>query len=108
MKTREHNTTQDFDAPFLIATGEVMEGEFPPKAKALVKEFIMKYQKEFTLVNISKLTEEQIAELAFTQEEREQLKRARMMPITYDVDCPPVTPERARNFRRASSLHTAN
>ena len=23
-----------------------MEGEFPPKAKLLVKEFIMKYQKE--------------------------------------------------------------
>ena len=23
-----------------------MEGEFPPKAKALVKEFIMKYRKE--------------------------------------------------------------
>ena len=30
----------------LIATGELMEGEFPPKAKALVKEFVMKYQKE--------------------------------------------------------------
>ena len=62
----------------------------------------------YTLVNISKLTPEQIAELAFTQEEREQLKKARMMPITYDEDCPPVTPERARNFRRANSLHTAN
>lgn len=35
-----------FDAPFLIETGEIMEGEFPAKAKALVKEFIMKYQKE--------------------------------------------------------------
>ena len=23
-----------------------MEGEFPPKAQALVKEFVMKYQKE--------------------------------------------------------------
>ena len=60
------------------------------------------------MVNISKLTQEQIAELAFTQEEREQLKKARMMPITYDEDCPPVTPERARNFRRANPLHTAN
>lgn len=46
------------------------------------------------MVNISKLTQEQIAELAFTQEEREQLKKSRMMPITYDEDCPPVTPER--------------
>ena len=41
-----HAITQDFDAPFLIATGEIMEGEFPPKAKELVKEFIMTYQKE--------------------------------------------------------------
>lgn len=52
LRNKEHNPphihaiTQDFDAPFLIETGEIMEGEFPPKAKALVKEFIMKYQKE--------------------------------------------------------------
>lgn len=41
-----HAITQDFDAPFLIATGEIMEGDFPPKAKAMVKEFILKYQDE--------------------------------------------------------------
>ena len=41
-----HAITQDFDAPFLLATGEIMEGEFPPKAKALVKKFINKYQRE--------------------------------------------------------------
>ena len=52
LRNKEHNPphvhaiTQDFDAPFLIATGEIMEGEFPPKAKELVKEFIMTYQKE--------------------------------------------------------------
>ena len=51
LRYKEHNPphihaiTQDFDAPFLIATGEIMEGEFPPKAQALVKEFIMKYQR---------------------------------------------------------------
>ena len=51
-RNKEHNPphvhaiTQDFDAPFLIATGEIMEGEFPPKAKALVKKFINKYQRE--------------------------------------------------------------
>lgn len=50
LRNKEHNPphvhaiTQDFDAPFLIATGEIMEGEFPPKA--MVKEFILKYQKE--------------------------------------------------------------
>ena len=41
-----HAITQDFDAPFLIATGEIMEGEFPSKAKVMVKEFILKYQNE--------------------------------------------------------------
>ncbi len=38
--------TQDFDAPFSIATGELIEGEFPFKARLLVEEFILKYQKE--------------------------------------------------------------
>ena len=52
LKYKEHNPphihaiTQDFDAPFLIATGELMEGYVPPTAKILVKEFIQKYQKE--------------------------------------------------------------
>ena len=52
LKDKEHNPphvhaiTQDFDAPFLISTGEIMEGDFPAKAKAMVKEFILKNQKE--------------------------------------------------------------
>lgn len=52
LRNKEHNPphvhaiTQDFDAPFLIESGEIMEGEFPPKAKSLVKEFILKYQNE--------------------------------------------------------------
>ena len=52
LRNKEHNPphihaiTQDFDAPFLLSTGEIMEGEFPAKAKNLVKEFIFKYQKE--------------------------------------------------------------
>ena len=52
LKDKEHNPphihaiTQDFDAPFLIENGELMEGVFPHKAKELVKEFIFKYQKE--------------------------------------------------------------
>ena len=52
LRNKEHNPphvhaiTQDFDAPFLIATGDIMEGEFPPKAKELVKEFIMTNQAE--------------------------------------------------------------
>ena len=37
---------QAFDAPFDIRTGELLEGFFPPKAQALVKEFIQKYRQE--------------------------------------------------------------
>ena len=46
LRNKEHNPphihaiTQDFDAPFLISNGELMDGEFPPKAQALVKEFM--------------------------------------------------------------------
>ena len=52
LRNKEHNPphihaiTQDFDAPFSIATGEIMDGVFPSKAKTLVKEFVLKYQKE--------------------------------------------------------------
>lgn len=52
LRNKEHNPphihaiTQDFDAPFLIATGELMDGTFPPKATAMVREFISKYRAE--------------------------------------------------------------
>ena len=52
LRNKEHNPphihaiTQDFDAPFLIETGEIMEGEFPRRAKELVREFINHYRKE--------------------------------------------------------------
>ena len=43
LRNKEHNPphvhaiTQDFDAPFLIQSGEMMEGYFPLKAKELVR-----------------------------------------------------------------------
>ncbi len=52
LRGKEHNPphvhaiTQDFDAPFLIETGELMEGVFPAKASVMVKEFILRYRKE--------------------------------------------------------------
>lgn len=52
LRNKEHNPphihaiTAEYDAPFLISTGELMEGEFPAKAKEMVKEFIFKYRKE--------------------------------------------------------------
>lgn len=41
-------------------------------------------------------------ELAFTEKELAELERARKMPITFDEDCPEVTPEKALKFRRVN------
>lgn len=54
------------------------------------------------MVNAEMFTEELLKELAFTKEEREMLAKARQMPITFDDDCPPTTPERALKFRRVN------
>jgi len=48
------------------------------------------------------LTEEIRKELAFSEEDRKALERARSMPITFDEDCPETTPERALRFRRVN------
>ena len=58
------------------------------------------------MVNVEMFTEEQLKELAFTEEERKQLAKAREMPITFDEDCPPTTPERALKFRRVNPPRT--
>ena len=50
----------------------------------------------------SELSENEKLELLFTDEERQQLEVARKMPVVYDEDCPPVTPEKAMRFRRAN------
>ena len=52
--------------------------------------------------NFDSLTKEQIAELEFTAEEKEELKRARLMPISFDEDCPETTPSIAVKFRRVN------
>ena len=54
------------------------------------------------MVNAEMYTEAQLKELAFTEEELAQLAKARQMPITFDEDCPPTTPERAMKFRRVN------
>ena len=54
------------------------------------------------MVNLTDYSEEQLKELAFTDEERKELERARSMPYVYDEDCPEVTPERAVKFRRVN------
>ena len=54
------------------------------------------------MVNIIEMTKELAEELAFTPKELEELERARNMPITFDEDCPEVTPEMAIRFRRVN------
>lgn len=52
LRDKEHNPphihaiTADYAAPFLIATGEIMEGTFPTKQTGIVKNFITKYRSE--------------------------------------------------------------
>ncbi len=48
------------------------------------------------------MTPEMLKELAFTQEEIDELNRSREMPITFDEDCPETTPERAVRFCRVN------
>lgn len=45
-----------------------------------------------------------VQELAFTEDERAELERAKAMPITFDEDCPETTPERALRFRRVNPV----
>ena len=54
------------------------------------------------MVNISGMPSSVVADLTFTKEELEELKRAREMPIVPDEDCPETTPERPIKFRRVN------
>ncbi len=56
------------------------------------------------MVNAADLTAEKIKELAFSQEELDELKRARSIPIVFDEDCPEITPEQAIKFRRVNPV----
>lgn len=48
------------------------------------------------------MTPEMLKELAFTQEEIDELNRSREIPITFDEDCPETTPEGAVRFYRVN------
>ena len=56
------------------------------------------------MVNSADLTAEKIKELAFSQEELDELKRTRSAPIVFDEDCPEITPEQAIKFRRVNPV----
>ena len=59
------------------------------------------------MVNTDLYSEEQLRELAFTKEELEQLAKAKGMPISFDKECPPTTPERALKFKRVNPSRRA-
>lgn len=54
------------------------------------------------MVNMIEMTEELKRELAFSEEEKKELERARMMPVSFDAECPETTPERAVRFKRVN------
>jgi len=54
--------------------------------------------------NVADRAAEMINELAFSQEELDELERARSVPIVFDEDCPEVTPEQAVKFRRVNPV----
>lgn len=45
--------------------------------------------------------------LAFTDKEREELRQAKAIPISFDEDCPETTPERALKFKRVNPVWKA-
>lgn len=48
------------------------------------------------------MTTEIIKELELNKQDLAELAKARLMPITFDEDCPEVTPEKALKFRRVN------
>ena len=54
------------------------------------------------MANIIKLNE--IKEIVFTQDDMDELARLADSPITFDEDCPEVTPEQAIHFRRVNPV----
>lgn len=56
------------------------------------------------MVNVADMVAEKINELAFCQEEQDELERARSVPVVFDEDCPEVTPEQAVRFRRVNPV----
>ena len=54
------------------------------------------------MVNMFELSEEMKRELAFSEEEKKELEKARSMPVPFDAECPETTPERALRFRRVN------
>ena len=59
------------------------------------------------MIRKNNFTNDQLKELAFSPEEKDELKLARNSPITFDADCPEVTPEKADKFYRINDKAAA-
>ena len=60
------------------------------------------------MVNTNGMSEKLLKELAFSEEELQELKAAKEKPIVFDEDCPETTPERAIKFRRVNPPRGTN
>ena len=49
----------------------------------------------------------EIKEAVFTQADLNELARLENRPVTFDNDCPEVTPEQAIHFRRVNPIRQA-
>lgn len=54
------------------------------------------------MVNTEKMTIEIMQTLAFSEEEKAALAKAREKSIVFDKDCPEVTAQQARKFKRVN------
>ena len=54
------------------------------------------------MVDIVIMTPELVRELAFSEDELQELESARARKIVFDEDCPETTPEKATKFRRVN------
>ena len=60
----------------------------------------------YIMVNIDNISDDMAKQLAFSDDEINEIKKARQMEITFDEDCPEVTPEKALKFQRVNSRRT--
>ena len=54
------------------------------------------------MVNTEGMSEKLIKDLAFNSQDLAELEAARNKPISFDSDCPELTPEKAVLFRRVN------
>ncbi len=87
----------------LVCSLIMIELNFTMKRIVFVKTDMLPILKGgFIMVNVSNLPVGLAEELAFSEDEIEELKIAREKPIVFDEDCPETTPERAMKFRRVN------